>query len=107
MTTSSPQAENHKGDFKLPDGRIISWVALVQMLMALDPSRTPDVGTVAAVFGDAKFKSLGEVAEAFQTHPSTVRKDWRSQGMPGSPEDGWPIGEIFRWRLTRLENHID
>jgi hypothetical protein len=110
MTPSQQQASARngkpKGDYKLPDGRCVTWAALIRMLLSLQPTRCPDVGTVAAVFGDAKFRSLGQVAEAFSVHPSVVRSDWRSQEMPGNPDDGWPIGELFRWHLHRIENRI-
>jgi hypothetical protein len=100
----SKRPEATKGDYQLPDGRVVTWAALVRMLLGLQPTRCPDVGTVTAVFGDAKFKSLGQIAEAFSVHPSVVRSDWRSQGMPGSPEDGWPISELLTWHLRRVED---
>lgn len=90
------------GDYSLPDGRRVTWVGLVQMLLATRPARCPDIGTVNAVFGATKFASLGQVAEAFGVHPGTVRADWTSQQMPGNAEDGYPIGELFRWRIRRL-----
>lgn len=100
---TTTEIEKPIGDYALPDSRIVTWVAFVRMLLKLQPTRCPDVGTVNAVFGDAKFKSLGEVAQAFDVHPNVVRADWRSLGMPGNPDDGWPIGELFRWHLERIE----
>jgi hypothetical protein len=95
------------GDYTLPDGKRVTWVALVRMLLELKPARCPDVATVAAVFGDAKFKTLGEVAQAFDRNPSVVRGDWRSAGMPGDRTTGWPVGELFRWHLNRAEQRLN
>ena len=102
--TSSPSPNASRGDYTLPGGRTITWVALVRMLLALRPTRAPDVATVAAVFRDDKFSNLSEVAQAFEVSLTTVRKDWRALDMPGSPEDGWPVGELFRWYLLRVQN---
>ena len=104
MASSPPQAEQTSADYELPDGRCVSWIALTRMLLALSPTRCPDIATVGRVFGDAKFKSIGQIAEAFQVSPTTVRKDWRSMGMPGDPSTGWPVDELFRWHLDRIEN---
>lgn len=89
--------------YRLPDGRVVSWVALVRLLLALEPTRCPDLATVDALFGDAKFKTLAEVSEAMSVHPGTVRADWRAAGLPGDAETGWPIGEVFRWHVGRIE----
>lgn len=89
------------GRYALSADRRLTFVALVQMLVDMKPQRVPDVATVNAVFGGEKFKSLGEMAEAFRTHPATVRADWRNMGLPGSAKDGWPIGEAFRWYVER------
>lgn len=90
------------GDYSLPDGRRVTWGALVRMLLATRPENCPVAGTMNAVFGEAKFQSLGQVADAFGVHPGTVRADWTSQQMPGNPDDGYPVGELFMWRIQRL-----
>jgi hypothetical protein len=105
MTSSSPNGKP-RGDYTLPDGRVISWVALVQMLLALQPRRCPDITTAARVFGDAVFNNLGEVAAAFGVSPTTVKKDWRHQGMPGT-EGAWPVAELFRWHVNRIANRTN
>jgi hypothetical protein len=107
MTTPQQQQARKRrsapSDYTLPDGRGVTWVALVRMLVALHPNRCPDLATITAVFGAAVFTSLGQVAEAFVVHPGVVRADWCNQGLPGNPDDGYPIAEVFQWYLHRQE----
>ena len=44
--------------------------------------------------------SLKKVAEHYGVQPSTVKNDWRHQGMPGEPRN-WDLDAIDRWRSTR------
>lgn len=44
-------------------------------------------------------KTLGDVAAAFGVGRDTVRRDWRSRGMPGK-SGHWDLSEIAEWRAA-------
>ncbi len=56
---------------------------------------------VAAVVGNAKAKSLGQLASWFGVSVNTIKTGWRRSGdMPGR-EGAWPLAEILLWKLRR------
>lgn len=50
-------------------------------------------------FAPTHWAKLAQVAEVYGVSEKTI-KQWRNEGMPGSPQK-WPVAEIVQWRRAR------
>jgi hypothetical protein len=67
------------------------------LILAHRPSFIPE-DAIRLVIGKRTARTLTEVAAEFGVESTTLRANWRQQGMPGKA-GAWPLAEILIWRL--------
>jgi hypothetical protein len=67
------------------------------LILRLRPSNI-DEAAIRRVLGKRCVRTLQELAKEFGVSATTLRANWRQQGMPGRG-GAWPLADILIWRL--------
>lgn len=68
-------------------------------MVAMQP-QSIDSDSIRAILADAKFRTLPDVAKAFEVSTNTVNQSWRQASMPGTTNN-YIAADVLIWLLDR------